>query len=85
MIEARGALGEDISGLGDAAFYDGLGSLMVLKENIVLGVFIGSSSLPSNDGHVIADEQLARLALSRLSMAFILTPRRIQRVTSKGG
>ena len=57
---------QDIGGLGDAAFYDGIGSLTVLKGNMVLGVFVGSSSLPSNDAHVTADEQLARLALSRL-------------------
>jgi len=57
---------QDISGLGDSAFYDGIGSLTVLKGNIVLGVFVGSSSLQSNDAHVSADEQLARLALPRL-------------------
>lgn len=57
---------QDINGLGDAAFYDGIGSLTVLKGNTVLGVFVGSGSLQSNDAHVTADEQLARLALSRL-------------------
>lgn len=57
---------QDINGLGDAAFYDGIGSLTVLQGNVVLSVFVGSGSLQSNDAHVTADEQLARLALSRL-------------------
>jgi hypothetical protein len=54
---------KDISGIGDAAFFDALGTLEVLKGQTVLSV---TGSGPDTSSAEASEEQLAHIAIGRL-------------------